>query len=151
MTKKVLFGAVCALLAFTGGATAEDGGTTVDKRHALFQKLCTTCHAMDNAGARRTRSQWEDLLYKMIDLGAKGTDQEFRTVLDYLASEHGRVNVNRGSASELSAVLGLTAQQASAIVSHRRERGKYENFEAFAQTPGLDAARLEKLREAISY
>ena len=70
---------------------------------------------------------------------------------DYLASEHGRVNVNRGSASELSAVLGLTAQQASAIVNHRRERGKYENFEAFAQTPGLDAAKLEKLREAISY
>ena len=87
----------------------------------------------------------------MIDLGDKGTDQELRTVLDYLASEHGRVNVNRGSASELSAVLGLTAQQASAIVSHRREHGKYENFEAFAKTPGLDAAKLEKLRDAIIY
>lgn len=151
MTKKILFGAVCALLAFTGAATAQDDGTTVDKRHALFQKICTTCHAMDNVGARRTRSQWEDLMYKMIDLDAKGTDQEFRTVLDYLASEHGRVNVNRGSASELSAVLGLTAQQASAIVNHRREHGKFENFEALARTPGLDVAKLEKLREAISY
>ena len=90
-------------------------------------------------------------MYKMIDLGAKGTDQEFRTVLDYLASEHGRVNVNRGSASELSAVLGLTAQQASAVVAYRREQGKYENFEAFTKTPGLDAAVLEPLRDAIIY
>jgi competence ComEA-like helix-hairpin-helix protein len=106
---------------------------------------------MDNVGARRTRSQWEDLMYKMIDLGAKGTDQEFRTILDYLASEHGRVNVNRGSAAELAAVLGLTAQQSSAVVSHRREHGKYENFEAFAKTPGLDVEKLQELRDAISY
>jgi competence protein ComEA len=90
-------------------------------------------------------------MYKMIDLGAKGTDQEFRTVLDYLASEHGRVNVNRGSASELSAVLGLTPQQASAIVSHRREHGKYEDFDGFAKTPGLDLAKLQELRDAIIF
>jgi len=151
MMKRALLGAASVLLWFTAAAAAQDAAPPVDKRHALFQKICTTCHAMDNVGARRTRSQWEDLMYKMIDLGAKGTDQEFRTILDYLASEHGRVNVNRGSASELSAVLGLTAQQASAIVSYRREQGKYENFEAFAKTPGLDVAKLQELRDAISF
>lgn len=151
MTTRTLIGAKLLLLWLTGAAAGQDAASAVDKRHAVFQKICTTCHAMDNVGARRTRSQWEDLMYKMIDLGAKGTDQEFRTVLDYLASEHGRVNVNRGSASELSAVLGLTAQQASAIVSHRREHGRYESFEDFVKTPGLDAAKLEKLREAMSY
>ena len=151
MTKKTLIAAVCALLAFTGIAAGQDGDAPVDKRHAVFQKVCSTCHAMDNVGGRRTRAQWEDLLYKMIDLGAKGSNKEFQTVLEYLASEYGRVNVNRGSASELSAVLGLTAQQAGVVISHRREHGKYENFEAFAKTPGLDAAKLEKLRDAISY
>jgi mono/diheme cytochrome c family protein len=151
MTKKTWFGAACALLAFTGVATAEDGAATVDKRHAVFQKVCTTCHAMDNVGGRRTRARWEDLLYKMIDLGAKGSEKEFQTILEYLSSEYGRVNVNRGSTSELSAVLGLTAQQAGVVVSHRREQGKYADFEAFAKTPGLDTAKLEKLRDATSY
>jgi competence ComEA-like helix-hairpin-helix protein len=151
MKKTILFGAASVLLWFTGAAMAQNGASAVDKRQAVFQKICTTCHSMDNVGARRTRSQWEDLIYKMIDLGAKGSDQEFRTILDYLASEHGRVNVNRGSASELSAVLGLTAQQASVIVSHRREHGKYENFEDFAKATGLDAAKLEDLRDAMTY
>src|SRR5690606_23920616 len=113
MMKRTLLGTASVLLWFTVAAAAQDAAPAVDKRRAVFQKICTTCHAMDNVGGRRTRSQWEDLMYKMIDLGAKGTDQEFRTVLDYLASEHGRVNVNRGPVSELTAVLGLTAQQAS--------------------------------------
>ena len=151
MTKKTLLGVASILLWFTGAAAAQDEAAAVDKRHAVFQKVCATCHAMDKVGGRRTRAQWEDLMYKMIDLGAKGSDKELQTVLEYLSSEYGRVNVNRGSASELSAVLGLTAQQAGAVVTYRREHGKYENFEGFAKTPGLDPAQLEKLRDAMSY
>jgi competence ComEA-like helix-hairpin-helix protein len=151
MTKRLLFGTALVLLLFASGATAQDRDAPTDKRHAVFLKVCATCHPIDKITARRSRSQWEDLLYKMIDLGAKGTDQEFRTILDYLTSEYGRVNVNRGPASELSAVLGLTKQQASAVVAYRREHGKFENFDDLAQMPGIDAGELEKLRDAISY
>lgn len=151
MTNKNLLGAAAILLWFTGAAAAQDEAASVDKRHAVFQRVCSACHAMDNVGGRRTRAQWEDLIYKMIDLGAKGSEKDFQTTLEYLASAYGRVNVNRGSASELSAVLGLTAQQAGAVVSHRREHGKFEDFESFVKTPGLDAAKLENLRDAISY
>jgi competence ComEA-like helix-hairpin-helix protein len=150
--KATLLSAAWALLLSTGAAMAQnEGAPAADKRHAVFQKICSTCHPMDKITARRSRSQWEDVLYKMIDLGAKGTDQEFRTILDYLTSEYGRVNVNRGPAGELSAVLGLTKQQASAIVAHRREHRKFENFDALAQMPGIDVGQLEKLRDAISY
>jgi competence ComEA-like helix-hairpin-helix protein len=48
-------------------------------------------------------------------------------------------------------VLGLTKQQASAVVAYRREHGKFEDFEALAQVPGIDAAKLEPLQDAISY
>jgi competence ComEA-like helix-hairpin-helix protein len=155
MTQTALLAAVrlagIGVFLLTGVATAQVDAPVTDKRQAVLQKVCSTCHAMDEVTTRRSRSQWEDLLYKMIDLGAKGTDQEFRTILNYLAGEHGRVNVNRGSASELSTVLGLTKQQAASVVAHRREHGKFENFDAFSQTPGIDAGRLESLRDAISY
>lgn len=151
MKKKLWLGSASVLLWFTGAAVAQDGAAPVDKRHAVFQRVCSACHAMDNVGGRRSRAQWEDLIYKMIDLGAKGSEKDFQTTLEYLASAYGRVNVNRGSTSELSAVLGLTAQQAGAVISHRREHGKYEDFEAFVKTPGLDAAKLEDLRDAMSY
>lgn len=150
--KTTLLSAAWALLLCTGAAMAQDERAPAeDKRHAVFLKVCGTCHPMDKITARRSRSQWEDLLYKMIDLGAKGTDQEFRTILDYLTSEYGRVNVNRGPASELSAVLGLTKQQASAVVAYRREHGKFESFDDLAQMPGIDVGELEKLRDAINY
>ncbi len=144
---------ICAMISLlsAGGAAAQEPGAPVDKRHAVFLKVCSTCHAMDAIDVRRTRSQWEDVLYKMIDLGAKGSDREFGTILEYLASEYGRVNVNRSPASELSAVLGLTKQQAGAVVEHRREHGKFEDFDALAQVPGLDAGKLENLQDAISY
>ena len=145
------------MLLLTGAVAAQDGAATpardapVDKRQALVQKLCSKCHPMEKISARRTRSQWEDMLYKMIDLGAKGSDKEFRTILDYLASEYGRVNVNRGPASELSAVLGLTRQQAAAVVAHRREHGKFEDLDALAQLLGIEAAEIKKVREAIGF
>ncbi len=155
MTKTILFSAgrfaAVGMALLLGSAMAQDNGSAVDKRQAVFQKVCGTCHSADKVEARRTRTQWEDLIYKMIDMGAKGTDEEFRTILDFLATEHGRVNVNRGSSSELSAVLGLTAQQANLIVNYRRDNGKYENFAALAKTPGLDTAKLEKLRDAMSF
>ena len=106
---------------------------------------------MDSVQGRRSRAQWEDVLYEMIDLGAKAKDQEFLDILDYLVAEHGRVNVNRGSAGELIAVLGLTADEAGAIVGYRRERGPYESFEALVATPGVDSEKLKEGREAISY
>jgi competence ComEA-like helix-hairpin-helix protein len=136
---------------FVAVGSAQDSAPIIDERQVVLQRVCSTCHAMDDVTARRSRSQWEDLLYKMIDLGAKGTDQEFRTILDYLAGEHGRVNVNRSSASELSTVLGLTRQQAASVVAYRREHGKFEDFAAFSQTPGIDSGRLESLRDAMSY
>lgn len=155
MKNRIPFGAArlsaIGMVVFLGAAMAQDHASAVDERREVFLRVCGACHSADQVDARRTRSQWEDLMYKMIDLGAKGTDKEYRTILDYLTSEYGRVNVNRGSANELSAVLGLTTQQANVILNYRREHGKYENFDAFAKTPGLDAAKLEKFREALSY
>lgn len=156
-TKWNLPGAAWALLLFAGvvagrhGSAAQAVHAAVDKRQALVQELCSKCHPMETISARRTRSQWEDILYKMIDLGAKGSDKQFRAALDYLASDYGRVNVNRGPASELSAVLGLTRQQAGSIVRYRREHGKFENIDALAEMLGMDVGEFEKVREAMSF
>lgn len=151
IAKESLFCAAHALLLFAAPLAAQEEAAPSDKRHAVFQKVCSPCHAQVKLDVRRTKSQWEDVIYKMIDLGAKGSDEEFRTILGYLTNRYGRVNVNRSPANDLSAVLGLTKQQASAVVAYRREHGKFENFEALAQVPGIDAAKLEPLQDAISY
>jgi mono/diheme cytochrome c family protein len=59
---------------------------------AVVQKICgTACHALERATVSpRSRAQWEDVISKMISMGAKGTDEEFATALNYLATNYGR-------------------------------------------------------------
>jgi hypothetical protein len=51
--------------------------TQVDAK-AVTQKVCgSSCHALDRAtGAPRNRQQWEDVMSKMVSMGAKATDEE---------------------------------------------------------------------------
>src|ERR671930_962856 len=59
---------------------------------AVVQKICgAACHALERATVSpRSRAQWEDVISKMISMGAKGTDEELATVLNYLATNYGR-------------------------------------------------------------
>ena len=54
---------------------------------ATVQKICGGCHAPEIVlGRRDTREGWEQLVSSMVDKGANGTDDEFNTVIDYLAT-----------------------------------------------------------------
>jgi cytochrome c oxidase cbb3-type subunit III len=65
--------------------------TTANDAHAVLQKVCGTCHALDKVtGSRRSRAQWEEVIEKMASMGAKGTSEEFATVLTYLVTNYGR-------------------------------------------------------------
>jgi competence ComEA-like helix-hairpin-helix protein len=73
------------------------------------------------------------------------------TVVDYLTREHGRVNVNLAGPEEMALVLGLTPAEAAAIVRYRRDRGTFENAEAVARVPGVDARKILARRDAIVF
>lgn len=57
----------------------------------VFNKVCGTCHTPESAVTqRRSRTEWQEEIARMIANGAKGTEEEFATTLDYLASQFGR-------------------------------------------------------------
>ena len=50
-------------------------------------RICGTCHpSARGAAVRLTREGWQDVIAKMVSLGAKGTDEELAAVLDYLST-----------------------------------------------------------------
>jgi mono/diheme cytochrome c family protein len=58
-----------------------------------FQKVCGACHAVETVTAqRRSRAQWQDSISAMIERGAKGTDEEFVGILEYLTAQYGPVS-----------------------------------------------------------
>src|SRR5436190_22150986 len=83
----------------------------------LFQRMCTECHdALRVTQTRHTKTEWVDILNKMIGEGATGTDQEFETVAAYLLRYYGKVLVNRATAEDLVKIVGLSQHDADAIV-----------------------------------
>ena len=145
----------CGVITFQQPAAAvysAAAGQSADAKQAVLQKVCGTCHTLSKVtGSRRSRSQWEEVTDKMIAAGAKASDEEFATVINYLVSQFGRANVNTASASEIAEATGLSEQEAEAIVKYRKDKGKFEDFDALSKTPGVAIEKLEKSREAISF
>jgi mono/diheme cytochrome c family protein len=61
-----------------------------DPREATARKLCIQCHPFENVVAiRRTRAQWEATVENMVGRGARGTPEEFASVIDFLSEKYG--------------------------------------------------------------
>ena len=88
-------------------------------------KVCGTCHQAERAASvRLTREGWEEVIGDMIKRGARGTDEEFKAALDYLATNFlgdapRPLNINRATNIELESVAGLTRKEAAAVLAYR--------------------------------
>lgn len=123
-----------------------------DKDAAVYLRLCSTCHDSARVLAnRRTRTQWEEVIQKMVERGAQGTEDEFYVVQEYLLRVSGRVNVNRAVAQDIAVVLGITEKDADAIVAYRKANGDFVDFDALCKIPGIDVEKLTQAREAVSF
>jgi competence protein ComEA len=115
-------------------------------------KLCVGCHEIDLVVARRhTREEWDGVVEDMIARGTKGTEAELSLVAEYLSKYLGKVSVNSATAKELEDGLKIPEQDAQAIVSWRKEHGKFKNVEDVRKVPGLDAAKIGEKRGWMSF
>lgn len=103
--------------------------TTQADARAVVVKVCgSSCHALDRATVSpRSRAQWEDVISKMVSMGAKGTDEELAVVLNYLATTHGR-DANAGTANRPAGkpvgVLGAGANDKHIVDNAIADRGR---------------------------
>lgn len=83
-------GSIAAAAWFLAAAacSAQDAGER--KGAETFQKVCGTCHTTQSVlNVRRTRDQWQETIDKMVSLGAKASDAEFASILNYLSAAFG--------------------------------------------------------------
>jgi competence ComEA-like helix-hairpin-helix protein len=149
----VLASAGVGLMAMTAVASSpvrQEGQE--DKGAAAFTAVCSKCHPADRIVAtRRTRSQWEEILDKMTKLGAQVTDDNYDTLITYLLSHYGKINVNRGEAKDLAMVASISPKDAEAIVKYRTEHGDFADFDALSKVPGIDVKVLEEHKAALDF
>lgn len=124
----------------------------------VVQRVCGACHAAEMViGKGNTRDGWTQLVGEMISRGAQGSDEDFGTVVDYLAtnfppkSDIKKVNVNKADETELQSGLQLVPKDAAAIVDYRKQNGDFKTLNDLKKVPGIDAAKLDSAKDKISF
>jgi competence protein ComEA len=147
-----LVAAASVLTAVSIVAASGQQDASKDAGAETFTAVCSKCHTPERIlAARRTRTQWEEILDKMTKLGAQVTDDNYDTLMDYLLRRYGMININRGESKEIALVVNLPAADADAIVKYRADHGPFADFDAVAKVPGIDVKKLEANRAAISF
>lgn len=120
-------------------------------------RVCGKCHSPEQAASlHQSEPAWQGTVSKMVNMGAQGTDEEFNTVVNYLAHHFGPeapppVNVNTARAVDFESSLGLLRSEAKAIIRYRTEHGKFQSIDDFRKVPGLDFQKLEEKKSRITF
>ena len=115
-----------------------------------FETVCGTCHDL-RTGPRRNKAAWTATVESMAGRGARGTDQEFAAIADYLTKYFGVVNVNRAAANELSDMLEISAQDAEAIIRYRTDNGAFTDVDSLKKVPGVNANAIEQHKASVIF
>ncbi len=119
---------------------------------SVFENTCGGCHGADIViGQTGTRDVWQDTVDSMRGRGAQGTDDDFKTIVNYLTKYFGvPVNVNQAPAKELTDNLDITSAEADAIVK-ARTASKFKDWSDLAKVQGLDIKKLEPIKSRIKF
>ena len=115
-------------------------------------RVCSDCHGVDVFEAqRRTRAQWSEVVRDMVARGANAAEDDERVMVDYLAVALGRVNVNKGSETDIKTTLELSDAESAAIVNYRTTAGELKSLDDLKKVPGLDFSRIESKKDRIAF
>ena len=121
----------------------------------LTVRVCAGCHEPQRAASvRLTREGWEETVAKMQGLGARATAEEWKQVIDYLATnfkgEAPRpVNLNSASAVDLEAVAGLLRKEAAVWIAYRNKNGPCTKLDDLKKVVGVPFKKIDDRRDRL--
>lgn len=124
---------------------------------AQLQRVCGMCHGIEVVTKMRAgKEQWSEIVDDMVSKGATGTSDDFELVVQYLASNFGpvtgdKVEINKTSADQLVAALGMSQAEASAIIRYRTEHGAFREWSELSKVVGVDLKQHEENRDKIVF
>jgi competence protein ComEA len=149
--KRITLAVFVTLAASTASAQALPDGPG----KAELQKVCGLCHQAERSAAvRLTREGWEGVIGDMIARGARGSDEEFAAILDYLSKHFlgdapRPLNINKANNIELESVAGLTRKEAAALLKWRQETGFCKSLDDLKKVTGLDYKKIEARKDFL--
>lgn len=141
-----------ALGATSSVAMAEQqAGHANTSDQEAFTKVCGACHPASAVNGLRTLSEWRDTVEHMISIGARGTDEDFDSVMRVLERMLTKVNVNTANSDEIAPVMNISDTVAQAIVTYRSTHGNFKSLSDLKKVPGLDAAKVDSRKDRVLF
>jgi competence protein ComEA len=145
-------GLIASLLSLAAAGQEKKSNFPDGPGREAVERLCANCHELEIVtGARRTRIGWQRMVEDMVARGAEASDEDAAAILSYLTAYYGKVNVNTATATDLEKTIGLSADEAKAILEYREKNGKISDFEQLKKVPGVRAEKLEAKRPLIAF
>jgi len=125
-------------------------------RDAVMQ-LCVRCHSPNIILASgKDRLGWEDTITKMVRLGATGDDEDFSDIADYLTAHFPpspiqKVFVNMATDKQIADVLGVSLEDAKAIVTYRDAQKGFKSLDEMKQVPNVDQKNLDAKKDRLVF
>ena len=122
-----------------------------DKHKELYENVCGSCHGADKViGEQRDHDGWDYTVRVMAQMGTSASEEELDQIVNYLVKYFGTpVNVNTATAEEIQ-TLGLTEDQAKAVVA-ARAKGKFADFAALTAIPALKDVNLDGVKHRLVF
>jgi competence protein ComEA len=145
---------VCLILFCSDTVAAQELPNAPGKD--VVVKLCSGCHEPTIVmTANLSENGWPGEIQKMIGLGAQGSNEQFKQVLDYLVTNASTpvslVNVNSASEAELELALQISRKAAMAMVQYRQKNGKFKSAEDLKKVPGVDPKKIDENKSRVSF
>jgi competence protein ComEA len=127
-----------------------------DGREAVM-RLCVKCHSPNIILAYgQSRTGWENTITKMARLGAKGSDDDFTDIADYLTANFPqsavqRIFVNMATDKQIAAVLEISADDAKAIVAYRDKIKGFKSIEEMKSVPNVDTKKIDAKKDSLIF
>ncbi|MBI3048267.1 MAG: helix-hairpin-helix domain-containing protein [Acidobacteria bacterium] len=158
-TLAIVFGTFVSLSPF--GATHARGVASPARQdsalpdapgRAVVEKVCTTCHGLDYlVPSERTAPVWRDTIDLMRGYGAEATDEQWKTITDYIIANLAHLSVSKATPEDIGLVLGVDEKIAQGVVAYRDKQGGFKTIEDLKKAPDLEPAKVDALKARLIF
>jgi competence protein ComEA len=127
-----------------------------DGRETML-RTCGKCHSPTIVLAYgQKREGWEKTITKMVRLGAVGTDEDFTDIADYLTynfppSTIPKIFVNKAADQQIANILGISIDDAKAIVAYRDKVGGFKSIDDMKRVPNVDTKKIDAKKDNLVF
>jgi competence protein ComEA len=120
-------------------------------------RLCGKCHSPTIVLAYgQKREGWEKTITKMVRLGAVGSDEDFTDIADYLTANFPpsaipKIFVNKATDQQFANILGISIDDAKAIVAYRDKNGDFKSIDDLKLVPNVDTKKIDAKKDSLVF